>query len=224
MNKKALPFDLQMFASAVSGKRIIYLYRIYGRAASDDGTAIAFVTENGRTKSKDADSTATKDGSVRTPGVTDQEITCTSILSQGDEFIDSLEDAMDEDKLIEIWEANLDEPNEYTYTLTSDETVDTSKTYYTRSGTSPNYVYTPVASPSAASLSTYYELTSTKYKGMYFQGYLTELEKTSSAEDMVEMSLTFGINGNGKRGNVTVTAAQQEVADYVFTDTPKTGA
>lgn len=224
MKKKVLPFDLQMFASAVSGKRIIYLYRIQANAASDSGTAIAFVTENGRTKSKDADSTATKDGSIRTPGVTDQEITCTSILSQGDTLIDSLEDAMDNDALLEIWEVNLDETAEYTYTLTEDTAIDASKTYYTRGGTAPNYTYTAVASPVASSLSSYYERSATKYKGMYFQGYLTELEKTSGAEDMVEMSLTFGINGNGKRGNVTVTAEQQEVADYVFTDTPATGA
>ena len=59
---------------------------------------------------------------------------------------------------------------------------------------------------------------------MYFQGYLTELEKTSNAEDMVEISLTFGCNGNGKTGYVTVTEEQQEAADYVFTDTQKTGA
>ena len=224
MKKKVLPFDLQMFASAVSGKRIIYLYRVQSQAASDAGTAIAFVTENGRTKSKDADSTATKDGSIRTPGVTDQEITCTSILAQGDTLIDSLEDAMDEDKLLEIWEANLEESVEDVYTLTEDTGIVSGKTYYTRSGTSPNYTYTAVSTPSVSDIGTYYEKTAQKYKGMYFQGYLTELEKTSSAEDMVEVSLTFGINGNGKRGNVTVTAGQQEVADYVFTDTPATGA
>lgn len=51
-----------------------------------------------------------------------------------------------------------------TYALTSDQAIVTGKTYYTRSGTSPNYVYTPVASPSAASLSTYYEMTSPDYK------------------------------------------------------------
>lgn len=43
------------------------------------------------------------------------------------------------------------------YTLTSDTTIVSGKTYYTRSGTSPNYVYTPVTNPSAASLNTYYE-------------------------------------------------------------------
>ena len=89
-----------------------------------------------------------------------------------------LEDALDNDELIEIWEANLDEAG-------------------TTTGT---------------------------YKGMYFQGYLTEIERNSNAEDMVEVSTTFGINGTGKRGDVTVTADQQAAADYVFKDSTKTGA
>lgn len=52
-----------------------------------------------------------------------------------------------------------------TYSATSDTTVKTGKTYYTRSGTSPNYVYTPVASPTGnPSTQNYYELTSPDYK------------------------------------------------------------
>lgn len=168
--------DLQLFGEAVAGKKIVYLYRVKSKAATNNGVVLAFTTENGRTKSKDADSTATKDGSIRTPSASEIEITATSVLAKGDTLIDALEDAMDADELIEIWEANLEEPAE----------------------TGQN-----------------------KFKGMYFQGYITELEKTSNAEDMVEVSLTFGINGSGKRGDVTVTTEQQEVADYVFTDTPK---
>ena len=175
MNK----LNLQLFAEAIQGKKIVYLYRIKKDAATTDGTLLAFTTENGRTKSKDADSTATKDGSIRTPGTAEVEITATSILAKGDEMIDKLEDAMDADELIEIWEANLAEPAE-----TGDN----------------------------------------KFKGMYFQGYLTEFEKTSSAEEFVECSLTFGINSTGKRGDVTVSVEQQEVADYVFSDTKKTGS
>lgn len=171
--------NLQLFAEAVQGKKIVYLYRIKDMASTKDGALLAFTTENGRTKSKDADSTMTKDGAIRTPGASEVEITATSILSKGDTMIDELEDAMDEDKLIEIWEVNLEEPAE--------------------SGQN-------------------------KFKGMYFQGYLTELEKTSNAEDFVECSLTFGINGSGRRGDVTVTTEQQEMANYVFTDTSKTGA
>lgn len=171
-------FNLQMFAEAVSGKRIVYLFRILIKAASADGAVLAFTTENERTKSKDADSTVTKDGTIRTPGASETEITATALLTKGDTMIDELEDAMDNDEIIECWEVNLDEPGEG----------------------------------------------DNKFKAMYFQGYLTEVGKTSSAEDFVEVSLTYGANGTGKRGEATVSAEQQAMADYVFTDTTKTGA
>lgn len=165
---------LQLFAEAVSGKKIVYLYRLAEKAKTEAAKNLAFTTENGRTKSKDAESTATKDGSIRTPGAAETEITATAVLSKGDKLIAELEDAMDSDKLIEIWEANLEDSAE----------------------PGPN-----------------------KFKGTYFQGYLTEVEIISSAEENVEVSLAFGINGSGKRGDVTVTAQQQEVAAYVFKDT-----
>lgn len=171
--------NLQLFAEAIQGKDLVYLYRIASKAASADGVTLAFTTENSRTKSKDADTTATKDGSIRTPGASEVEITATSILSKGDTLIDELEDAMDNDELIEIWEANLEEP--------------------------------------AAG-------GENKFAGRYYQGYLTELEKSSSAEDFVEVSLTFAVNGTGVKGDVTVSAEQQEVAAYVFKDTQKSGA
>jgi TP901-1 family phage major tail protein len=172
-----IKFDLQMFAEAVQGKKIVYLYRIKSKAATAAGTTLAFTTENSRTKSKDADTTATKDGSIRTPGASEVEITATSILAVGDTLIGELEEAMDNDELIEIWEANLAEAGD-----------------------------------------------GNKFPGMYFQGYLTELEKASSAEEFVECSLTFAINGTGVKGDVTVSAEQQDRANYVFTDTAKTGA
>lgn len=178
-------FDIQLFAdeanakTAVSGKKIVYLYRVYSDTPTKAAAALAFTTENTRTKSKDADTTETKDGAIRTPGAAEVEISATSILSKGDTLIDELEAAMDEDKLIEIWEANLEEPV----------------------GTD-----------------------SIQFKGRYFQGYLTEFEQTSAAEDFVECSLTFGINGDGVKGNVTVTAEQQTIAEYKFKDTTSTGA
>lgn len=171
---------LQLFSEAVSGKKIIYLYRIKEKSTTDDAVGLAFTTENERTKSKDADSTATKDGTVRTPGSAEVEVTASSLLKKGDTFIDDLEDALDNDKLMEIWEVNLEEE-----------------------GTDKN---------------------AGKYKSKYFQGYLTELDQTSSAEDNVELSLTFGINGNGVSGYATVSEEQKEIATYVFADTQKTGA
>lgn len=109
MNK----FDLQMFADsvveAVQGKQLIYLFRVAEDSKKEDASAIAFPTENERNISKDADTTATKDGSIRTPSVAEIEITSTSILSKGDAIIGKLEKAMLEDKLVECWEVNLAE-------------------------------------------------------------------------------------------------------------------
>lgn len=175
MNK----IDLQLFAEAVSGKKIVYLYRVLSDEATADGAVLAFTTENSRTKSRDADSTETKDGAIRTPGATEVEISATSILTKGDTMINRLEEALDAGEIIEIWEANLAEPVA--------ESTD-------------------------------------QFKGSYYQGYLTEIEYSSSAEDFVEVSLTFGVNGSGASGSVTVSTAQQELASYVFKDTTKTGA
>ena len=175
MNRK---INLQLFAEAVQGKEIVYLFRLLSEAATNGATIMAFTTENERSKSKDADVIATKDGSIRVPGAAEIEITATALLAVGDEIAEKLEDAMDNDELIEIWEVNLAEP----------------------AGTDG------------------------KFKGRYFQGYLTEFSLSSSAEDHAEYSTTFAVNGSGAKGDVSVTKEQQEVAVYVFADTNKTGA
>ena len=166
---------------AIRGSRIIYLYRILKDAATDNATALAFTTENGRTKSRDADTTETKDGPIRTPGALESEITTTAIFSnESDAMINKLETALNDSDKVEVWEVNLDKPGE-----TEDEG---------------------------------------KYAAKYFQGYVTEFGLTSSAEDHAEASLTFGLEGTGADGYATVSDEQQELANYVFADTEKTGA
>lgn len=175
MNK----FNLQLFAAeAVMGNKIVYLFRILKDAATKNAVAMAFTTENERSKSKDSDSVVTKDGSINMPGAVEIEISATALLAKGDTLAEDLEDALDNNEIIEIWEANLENPG-------------------TTEGT---------------------------YKGRYFQGYLTEFTLSSSAEDHAEYECTFAINGNGAKGDVTVSAEQQEVATYVFKDTKSTGA
>ena len=170
-------FDLQLFAEAVAGKKFIYLFRVLSKAATSNAMAMAFVTENERSKSKDVESTETKDGPVLTPGAAETEISATAILAVGDTMAEELEDALDNNEVIEIWEVNLAEPTE-----------------------------------------------GGKYKGRYFQGYLTEFTLSSSAEEHVEYESTFAVNGTGAKGEVTVSDEQKEVASYVFADTTKTGA
>ena len=157
----------------VAGNRVVYLYRVLSKAATNAATQIAFTTENSTTYSADADSTVTKDGVVRAAADPEVEINATSVLTKGNTIIDDLKKAMINKELIEIWEANLDEP-----------------------GSGDN-----------------------KFKGTYYQGYLTEFEKTSEAEGNVEVSLAFGVNGSGVDGDVTVTTEQQALAAYVFKDT-----
>lgn len=95
----------------IKGKRIIYLYRIEKDASTDDAMAIAFTTENSRTKSKDSETVITKDGAMRVPGEVENEITTTALFaSENDEMIDKIEKAMDNDELMEVWEVNLDKP------------------------------------------------------------------------------------------------------------------
>lgn len=179
-------FNLQLFAAeaaktAVAGKKIVYLFRILKNAATKNAVTMAFTTENERSKSKDSDSVATKDGAIVIPGEVETEISATAILAKGDDLSEQLEDAMDNNELIEIWEANLEESV----------------------GENAN-----------------------KFKGRYFQGYLTEFTLSSSAEDHAEYECTFAINGKGVKATsgITVSAEQQEVANYVFADTTSTGA
>lgn len=160
--------------NAVQGSKIVYLYRLLEEQATEDAFRLAYVTEDSISYSKDADSTVTKDGTIRTPSAVEIEKPMTCILSKGDTDIDKLKNAMLNDKVIELWEANLDEP---VLNMTN------------------------------------------KFKGTYFQGYITSYEKTSNAEDMVEIQMTIGVNGKGADGNVTVTASQQDDASYTFVDT-----
>lgn len=171
-------FNLQLFAEAVQGKRIVYLYRINKQEATDNGVNLAFVTEDSRSMSVDSDTTETKDGSIVTPGSLEHEHEVTSLLKKGDDMINDLEDACAERKLMDIWEANLEEAG----------------------------------------------ATSGTYKGKYFQGYITEFEKTSNAEDMVEINMTFALSGAGEKGDVTVSDRAIADTSYTFRDTPKTGS
>lgn len=109
-------------------------------------------------------------------------VSCVPTYSDFGEDIDNCPVNMMELKRIESWESTLGftalsvgadviklslgaaDKTGATYVLTSDSTIKSGKTYYTRSGTSPNYTYTAVESPVVGSINTYYEMTSPDYK------------------------------------------------------------
>jgi TP901-1 family phage major tail protein len=95
--------------AVIKGKRIVYLYRLAADAADTAGAAIAFTSENSRTKSRDADTVVTKSGSIRVAGNIEVEISTTALFAtENDPLISKLESAVDEASLVEIWEVNLD--------------------------------------------------------------------------------------------------------------------
>ena len=95
--------------AAIKGNKIAYLYRILSEASTTAGTAIAFTTENSRSKSRDADTVSTKSGTIRVPGETEVEISTTALFaSENDPMIGKLEKALDESAVVEVWEVNLD--------------------------------------------------------------------------------------------------------------------
>ena len=96
--------------SAVTGKHLIYLYRLESEKATVNGTRIALTTEDELSISADADATATKDGSVRGASVAELEKTMTSLMDSADPMIDKLKGAILNGSLIELWEVNLDKP------------------------------------------------------------------------------------------------------------------
>jgi len=158
----------------VKGIDVVYLYRILKDATKEAAWKIAFSTENSTKESKDADTVATKDGTIRKPGTLETEITASTYLPTGDESIKKLRKAMIDDELIEIWEINKAEKN-----------------------------------------------AGGEYAAIYYQGYCTNIEKSSGSEDYAGISLSLAINGVGQDGYTSLTEEQAEVVQYAFKDTAK---
>lgn len=104
--------NLQLFANdveKVKGTEIIYLYRLLSEKSSEAATHIAYSEENELSMKRDADTTQTKDGPIRTPGTPELEITAKSILAKGDTMIKKLKNALLSGEIVEVWRVNLAE-------------------------------------------------------------------------------------------------------------------
>lgn len=63
-----------------------------------------------------------------------------------------------------------------------------------------------------------------KFKAEYAQGFITNIEESSNSEDFAELSIDFGGEQKPQHGFATLTAEQQEMAQYVFEDVLKKSA
>ncbi len=55
-----------------------------------------------------------------------------------------------------------------------------------------------------------------KFKAEYAQGFITNIEESSNSEDFADLSIDFGGEQKPQHGFATLTAEQQEMAQYVF--------
>ena len=161
--------------SALQGIDVIWKYRLAKNETEEAAWALAYTTENGYSKSKDSNTTQTKDGAVVSVGGGETTATLTALYKIGDTKIDEMEDAYDNGDLVQVWRIN-----------TKEAGVDGD---------------------------------AGKYKAKYFQGRLTSFEETDTAEDNVEYSLEFGLDGNGVNGYATIDLENESVEAYKFKDT-----
>ncbi|MGP6387782.1 phage major tail protein, TP901-1 family [Streptococcus dysgalactiae] len=89
---------------AKQGIHSILLFRLLEEASKKEATKLAFQTEHEVGKSRDIDGKKTKDGVIQSLGALEYDFKATSILAKGDELAGKLEKAMEEGKIIEIWD------------------------------------------------------------------------------------------------------------------------
>lgn len=161
--------------TAKQGKDIILLYRLLSKATQEAAWKLAFQTEHSNEKTRDYNTTATKDGPVGSLAEIEYSLSATSIAANGDPHLDEMDKAFDDAEIIEVWEIDKAEK-----------------------GTGEN---------------------ADKYKAKYLRTYLTSFSYEPNSEDVLELSLEFGVFGKPQKGYATLTAEQADVVQYVFKDT-----
>ena len=97
---------------AKKGIDTFLLFRLLKEAGRLGASKLAFQTEHEIEKSRKADSTTTKDGNVQTTSAIEYDFSAKSIVAKGDEMIKKLEDAIDANEIVEIWEIDKGEASQ----------------------------------------------------------------------------------------------------------------
>ena len=90
--------------TAKQGKDIILLYRLLSKATKEAAWKLAFQTEHSNEKTRDYNTTATKDGTIGSLAAIEYSLSATSIAANGDQHLDEMDKAFDDGEIIEVWE------------------------------------------------------------------------------------------------------------------------
>ncbi|MDT2875697.1 phage major tail protein, TP901-1 family [Lactococcus lactis] len=102
--------------TAKQGKDIILLYRLLSKATQEAAWKLAFQTEHSNEKTRDYNTTPTKDGPVGALADVEYKLTATSIAANGDPHLDEMDQAFDDAAIIEVWEIDKAEKGKDTAT------------------------------------------------------------------------------------------------------------
>lgn len=156
--------------TAKQGTNTFLAFRLLNKAKEKEGLKLALQTTHNLTRSRDSDSTATKDGNVNSTSPLAIEASVENILSD-DPLNELLIEAIEKDEVVEIWEIDR-------------------------------------ASKTAEG----------KYKAWYFQANVTNIEDDHDADGNSTNQADFSIIGNGVKGELTLTADQEDEVNYAFRD------
>ena len=78
---------------AKQGKDIILLYRLLSKATKEAAWKLAFQTEHSNEKTRDYNTTATKDGTIGSLAAIEYSLSATSIAANGDPHLDEIDKA-----------------------------------------------------------------------------------------------------------------------------------
>ena len=94
---------------AIKGKNIILLFRLLKNAASASAAKLAFQVEHSVDKSRDSDTTETKDGPITVGQGLEEEISYSCIMGKKDPVVETLETAINSNEVLEVWEVDVTE-------------------------------------------------------------------------------------------------------------------
>lgn len=101
---------------ALQGSDLILFFRRYADREKESAAKLYFQTEHSIEKSKDNETTQTKDGTINTPGSVETTVPISSVAYANDdntlEQWELLEDWFDNGERVEVWEANKAKKNE----------------------------------------------------------------------------------------------------------------
>ena len=89
---------------AKQGKNIILLYRLLSKATEEAAWKLAFQTEHSMEKTRDYNTTVTKDGPVGALAEVEYSLSATSIAANGDQHLEEMDQAFDNGDVVEVWE------------------------------------------------------------------------------------------------------------------------